>query len=239
MRLMKKYTTLLFDNDNTLMDFYAAEEQAIKNTCRVYGVEPSDENARLYSKINDGFWKRFEKGEIKREEIKVGRFKGFIEALGLDINAEKMAATYFEELANGNMLLDGAEELCRALSGEYTLHLITNGSTYIQKKRLAASPISKYFSKIFISEEMGVKKPDRAFFDTVISQIDEKDRSRICIIGDSMSSDILGGINAGIDTCFFNRSREEKKYEPTYEVKSFEEIKKLFTEDLQDFGFMV
>lgn len=225
---MKKYTTLLFDNDNTLMDFYAAEEQAIKNTCRAYGVEPSDCNARLYSEINDGFWKRFEKGEIKREEIKVGRFRGFIEALGLEINAEDMASTYFEELSCCNVLLPGAEELCEALSEVYTLHLITNGSTYIQKKRLASSPIRKYFGKIFISEEMGVKKPDKAFFDAVIKEIDEKDKDKICIIGDSMSSDILGGINSGIDTCFFNRLGEERRYQPTLEAKSFEEIRKIF-----------
>lgn len=229
---MKKYTTLLFDNDNTLMDFYAAEEQAIKNTCKAFGVEPSDENAKLYSDINDSFWKRFEKGEIKREEIKVGRFRSFIQVLGVDINAEEMAARYFEELSLGNMLLDGALELCEALSGHYKMHLITNGSTYIQKKRLAASPISKYFDKVFISEEMGVKKPDKAFFDAVISEIDEKDKEKICIIGDSMSSDILGGINSGIDTCFFNRTGEKGIYTPTYEVKSFEEMKKLFYEHI-------
>lgn len=225
---MKKYTTLLFDNDNTLMDFYAAEEQAIKNTCRAFGVEPSDENAKLYSDINDSFWKRFEKGEIKREEIKIGRFRGFVEALGIDVDAEKMALHYFEELSRGNMLLDGALELCESLSAHFKMHLITNGSTYIQKKRLSASPIKAFFDKVFISEEMGVKKPDRAFFDMVISEIDEKNRDKICIIGDSMSSDILGGINAGIDTCFFNRNGESGAYVPTYEVKSFEEMKKLF-----------
>lgn len=227
---MKKYTTLLFDNDNTLMDFFAAEDCAIKNTCRAFGIEPSDENARLYSGINDGFWKRFEKGEIKREEIKVGRFRSFISALGADIDAEEMAARYFEELSLGNMLLVGALPLVERLSSQYTLHLITNGSTYIQKKRLATSPISRYFEKVFISEEMGVKKPDKLFFDRVIEEIDEKDISKICIIGDSMSSDILGGINAGIDTCFFNRDGAERVYEPTYEVKSFEEMEKLFYE---------
>ncbi len=229
---MKKYTTLLFDNDNTLMDFYAAEEQAIKNTCRAFGVEPSDRNAKLYSDINDSFWKRFEKGEIKREEIKVGRFKGFVEALGIDVDFEKMALYYFEELSLGNMLLDGALELCESLNRHFKMHLITNGTTYIQKKRLSTSPIRAFFDKVFISEEMGVKKPDKAFFDAVLSEIDEKDKGKICIIGDSMSSDILGGINAGIDTCFFNRTGEKGIYTPTYEVKSFEEMKELFYEHI-------
>ncbi len=229
---MKKYTTLLFDNDNTLMDFYAAEDRAIKAACAAFGVEPSDENARLYSKINDSFWKRLEKGEIDRSEIKEGRFRVFCETLSLDVDYREMAAFYFEELANGNMLLDGAEELCKRLAPHYDMHLITNGSTYIQKKRLATSPITKYFGKIFISEEMGVTKPDAAFFDAVIREIPEKDKSRICIIGDSMSSDIQGGINAGIDTCFFNRAGDGRKHGPTYEVKSFEEMEKLFYEHI-------
>lgn len=225
---MKKYTTLLLDNDNTLMDFFASEKQAIKNTCSAFGVSPSEENAELYSAINDSYWKRFEKGEIKREEIKVGRFRSFIEALGMEINPDGMAERYFEELSLEHELLPGALELCEKLSRHYSLHLITNGSTYIQKKRLAASPISKFFGKVFISEEMGVKKPDKAFFDAVISAIEEKDRSKICIIGDSMSSDILGGINSGIDTCFFNRDGGALKYKPTYEVKNFEEMEALF-----------
>ena len=114
------------------------------------------------------------------------------------------------------------------------MHLVTNGSTYVQKKRLATSPITKFFGKIFISEEMGVNKPDPAFFSLDLAEIAEKDKSKICIIGDSMSSDILGGINAGIDTCFFNRFGVAKKYEPTYEVKSFDEMKKLFTRDLSN-----
>ena len=151
-----------------------------------------------------------------------------MEELGVKVDAEKMALWYFEELSKGNMLLDGALSLCESLAPHYKMHLITNGSTYIQKKRLGNSPIRAFFDKVFISEEMGVKKPDKAFFDMVISEIDEKDKSKICIIGDSMSSDILGGINSGIDTCFFNRSGEKGKYIPTYEVKSFEEMKRLF-----------
>lgn len=225
---MKKYTTLLFDNDNTLMDFYAAEDRAIRVTCAAFGVEPSDENARLYSDVNDSFWKRFEKGEIERSEIKEGRFRAFCEALSLSVDYREMAALYFEELANGNMLLDGALELCEALYPLYDMHLITNGSTYVQKKRLGTSPITKFFGKIFISEEMGVKKPEPAFFDAVISKIFEKDRSKICVVGDSLSSDIKGGIAAGLDTCFFNRAGVTSTVRPTYEVRSFEEMKKLF-----------
>ncbi len=226
---MKKYTTLLFDNDNTLMDFYASERQAIEQTSTAFGVEYNDSIGRLYSEINDSYWKRFEKGEIRREEIKVGRFKTFVERLSLSGDPEEMANYYFEALSNASILLEGAKELCQKLCRQYKMYLITNGSTYVQKKRLSASPITPLFKGVFISEEMGVKKPDREFFDIVLSRIEEKDKSKICVVGDSMSSDILGGINAGLDTCFFNRG-DKKIYTPTYEVKSFKEMEELFYE---------
>ncbi len=227
---MKSYTTLLFDADNTLMDFYTAEEAGIRNTCFGFGIDYTEEIGRLYSAINDSFWKRFEKGEIKREEIKVGRFKEFLNAIGSDIDPEKMAARYIEELSNGKMLLDGALPLCQKLSRKYDMYIITNGNSYIQKKRFWGSGLEPYFKNVFISEDMGAKKPDKAYFDKVLAEVSEKDKSKICIIGDSMSSDILGGINAGIDTCFFNRNGAEKLYEPTYEVTGFEEMEKLFYE---------
>ena len=227
---MTKYTTLLFDADNTLMDFYAAEEAGIRNTCFSFGIDCPEETGRLYSAINDSFWKRFEKGEIKREDIKVGRFEEFLNAIVSDIDPEKMATRYIEELAAGKMLLNGALPLCQKLSQKYNMYIVTNGSSYVQKKRFFGSGLEPYFKKIFISEDMGAKKPDKAYFDKVLAEVSEKDRSKICIIGDSMSSDILGGINAGIDTCFFNRNGAEKLYEPTYEVTSFEEMEKLFYE---------
>lgn len=227
---MQKYTTLLFDADNTLMDFYAAEAAAIKNTCISYGIDFDTATGELYSQINDGFWKRFEKGEIKREEIKVGRFREFVRQIGADIVPEEIAARYIEELAGGKMLLDGALDICRRLSRIYDMYIVTNGNSYVQKKRFSGCGLEPYFKDVFISEDMGAKKPDKAYFDKVLERVEEKDLSRICIIGDSMSSDILGGINAGIDTCFFNRCGEVRLYEPTYEVKSFEEMEKLFYE---------
>lgn len=227
---MGKYTTLLFDADNTLMDFYAAEEAGIKNTCTAYGINYTKEIGQLYSAINDSFWKRFEKGDVKREEIKIGRFREFVKAIGADIDPEKIAARYIEELSKGKMLLDGALPLCQKLCQKYDMYIITNGNSYVQKKRFSGSGLEPYFKKVFISEDMGVKKPDKAYFDKVLAEISETDKSKICIIGDSMSSDILGGINAGVDTCFFNRNGDERIYEPTYEVISFKEMEKLFYE---------
>ncbi len=225
---MKDYSTLLFDADNTLMDFYAAEEEGIKNTCLAFGIEYIKQTGELYSKINDGFWKRFEKGEIKREEIKVGRFREFIKTLGLNLSPKEMSQRYIEELSCGKMLLDGALDTCRRLSEKYAMYIVTNGNAYVQRRRFDGCGLEPFFKDVFISEELGAKKPDKQFFLKVFEEIEEKDTSRICIIGDSMSSDILGGINAGIDTCFFNRYDTQRLYEPTYEVKNFTEMEKLF-----------
>lgn len=224
----QKYTTLLFDADNTLLDFFAAEERAIEITCKHFNIPFSKEIGKLYSDINDSFWKRFEKGEIKREEINCGRFKQFAQVMGSDANPQDLADFYIEELSNGNMIIEGADRLCEALSKKYDMYIVTNGHASVQKRRFGTSSLPQYFKKSFISEEMGSKKPEKEYFDLVFKELPEKDKSKICIIGDSMSSDILGGINAGIDTCFYNRFGLPKTYEPTYEVKNFDELLDLF-----------
>lgn len=225
---MRKYTTLLFDADDTLLDFGLAEATAIKNTCEAFGIPFSEEVGRLYSGINDALWKRLEKGEVTRDIIKIARFEQFVDALDACADAKNMADYYVEALSETGALLDGADELCCKLSKVYDMHIVTNGITYVQKKRFAKSGLAPYFKNCFISEECGSKKPDKEFFDYIFSQIGEKDKSKICIIGDSMSSDILGGINAGIDTCYFSPSRKEGPYTPTYQVASFSEIIELF-----------
>lgn len=224
----QKYTTLLFDADNTLLDFFAAEARAIEITCKHFNIPFSKEVGKLYSDINDSFWKRFEKGEIKREEINVGRFAKFAQIMKSDVDATAMASFYVEELSNGNMIIEGADRLCEALSKKYDMYIVTNGHASVQKRRFGTSPLPQYFKKSFISEEIGRRKPEKEYFDLVFKELSEKDKSKICIIGDSMSSDILGGINAGIDTCFYNRLGLPKIYEPTYEVKNFDEMLELF-----------
>ena len=226
--ISQKYTTLLFDADNTLLDFFAAEERAIEITCKHFNIPYSKEVGKLYSDINDSFWKRFEKGEIKREEINVGRFAKFAEAVGSNACPKGLADFYIEELSNGNMIIEGADRLCEILSKKYDMYIVTNGHASVQKRRFGTSVLPQFFKKSFISEEVGSKKPEKDFFDLVFKELPEKDKSKICIIGDSMSSDILGGINAGIDTCFYNRFDMPKTYEPTYEVKNFDEMLEIF-----------
>ncbi len=225
---MKKYTTLLLDADNTLLDFYAAEAAAIEKTCRRFGIPFSAEVAALYSAINDSMWKKLEKGEITRDLLKVRRFEEFIKKMGATADPKEMAAFYEDSLAQGAILLSGADTLCERLSQHYELYIVTNGLKNVQRRRFAACGLVPYFKDVFISEEFGSQKPEKAFFDGVFAKIAEKDKTKVCIIGDSMSSDILGGINAGIDTCWFCKDGGAETYIPTYKAADFDELLKLF-----------
>ncbi len=231
MLVLKNYSTLLLDADNTLLDFYAAEKHSIKAACERFSIPFSDEKAALYSGINNSLWKRHEKGEVTKSEIKLFRFAEFILAVGSDADPREMGAFYEATLATRADLLPGAAELCQKLKSRYSLYIVTNGLAAVQHKRLEASGLLPYLDGVFISEEYGSKKPERLFFDRIFEEIPEKDKDRICIVGDSMSSDILGGINAGIDTCFFAPASAEEPYPPTYRAESFEEVLKIFLPD--------
>ncbi|MBO5200091.1 MAG: YjjG family noncanonical pyrimidine nucleotidase [Clostridia bacterium] len=225
---MKKYTTLLLDADNTLLDFYAAEAAAIEKTCLRFGIPFSAEVASLYSAINDSMWKMLEKGEITRDLLKVRRFEKFIKQMGATADPKEVAAFYEDSLAQGAILLPGADALCKRLSQHYELYIVTNGLKNVQRRRFAACGLAPYFKDVFISEEFGSQKPEKAFFDGVFAKLAEKDKTKVCIIGDSMSSDILGGINAGIDTCWFCKDGGAETYTPTYKAADFDELLRLF-----------
>lgn len=225
---MKKYSTLLFDADNTLLDFTAAEEAAIRKTCEELSVPFNCEVGRLYSKINDSLWKQFEKGEIARNEIKTERFRRLIKTLQLSVSAERMSETYIKQLSLQAPLIEGAEDMLQTLCKKYDMYIITNGNAPVQKSRLEKSGLLRFFSGVFISEEVGFPKPKKEYFEAVLSAIPESDVSKVCIVGDSMSSDILGGINSGIDTCWFYKYETEESFKPTYKAKNFEEILKIF-----------
>lgn len=224
----RRYTTLLIDADDTLLDFHKAEAAAIKAVCDRFGIDYCEEVRRTYSQINDSLWKQFEKGLVTRDIIKLRRFKQFAEYTGSSAPAQQMSDCYIEALSRQGALLEGAEELCRRLSEKYDLYIITNGLAPVQNGRLKRCGLLPFFKDIFISEEVGGQKPDKTFFDAVLARLDEKDKGRICIIGDSMSSDILGGINSGIDTCFYDPAGKKQIYKPTWRAESYEEILKLF-----------
>ena len=225
---LKKYSTLLIDADNTLLDFNLAERLSITATCEKFGIEPDENKAELYSKINLSLWKRHEKGEVTKEEIKLFRFMEFIKAVGSSADPREMGRYYETTLATRGYLLEGAVGFLKSIRPYYKTYIVTNGLAAVQHSRLELSGILPYFDGVFISEEYGSKKPEKLFFDRICEKIPEKDKSRICIIGDSMSSDILFGINAGIDTCYFAPKGSPEPYSPTLRAESFEELIKIF-----------
>lgn len=227
---MKKYTTLLFDADDTLLDFKKSEATALEQMMRERGLPFSPEIAELYNKVNSSFWEMYERGEIEKKEILVGRYKKLFEILGVKTDAEAAAKNYEGNLCHQYFVIDGALALLKDLRKNYEIYLVTNGTEYIQKQRLHGSGIDTLVNGVFVSEAVGAPKPEKRYFDYVFSRIPENDKSKILIIGDSMSSDILGGINAGIDTCWYNPHLKTAKYTPTYEINSLAEIKKLLEE---------
>ena len=222
-----KYTTLLFDSDDTLLDFARSEKEALKIALGEKGLPFSDEIHACYSRANKSFWEAYERGEIKKSEIYVGRFSKFLKESGIEADPEAIAREYEKNLAQQFFIIDGADTLCQKLLKKYDIYIVTNGNEQIQKSRLIGSGIIKLVKGVFVSEKVGAPKPEKAYFDYVFANIPEKDKSKILIIGDSQSSDILGGINAGIDTCWYNPLGKVGKYKPTYEVKSLNEIKEM------------
>lgn len=225
---MKNYTTLLIDADETLLDFAAAEEFSIRRVCESFGIPYSAEVGRTYSEINLALWKKLEKGEVTREVIKLRRFEEFAAVTGCSAAPEDMAGLYVETLTGCGFTLKGADAACRALKEKYRLFIVTNGIASVQKGRLTLSGLLPYFSGYFISEESGFSKPDKRFFDFVLDSVGVEDKSEVCIIGDSLTSDIQGGVNSGIDTCLFGAVKGDYTPCPTYVAKDFDELLKLF-----------
>lgn len=202
---MKQYIYLLFDVDGTVLDFLAAEKAAVKALFIRYGFgECTDENVARYSRINIKYWEALERNEMTKPQILVGRFREFFREMNLPVEkAEAFNDDYQIALGDTVVFRDRAFELLNALKGKYTLCAVTNGTKTAQRKKLSASGLDKVFDRVFISEDIGAEKPNKEFFDYVFEQLGHPDRSQVLIIGDSLTSDIRGGVNAGIDTCWY------------------------------------
>lgn len=217
---------VLLDIDDTLLDFGKAEAAAIRKTFNHIGIPVSDELIRRYSEINDMQWKRLEKGELTREQVLVHRFDILFDELGLKIPSEMVQATYEYLLGVGHYFIDGAEELLKTLYGSYELYIVSNGTANVQERRIKSADIGKYFNGIFVSEHIGYEKPRKEFFDSCFAQIPDFDKEKAIIVGDRLSSDILGGINAGVKTCWFNRKNDvpDPEIPADYEIHRLAEL---------------
>ena len=223
----KRYTTLLFDADGTLLDFDEAERRGVRSVMRSYGAEPTDELVRQYHTINQDCWKAFERGDIPKDEIFRRRYPLFFSRLGITVDAAAAESLYRKELDACAALIPGALELCEYLRGRYDLYIITNGVSRTQYTRLHDSGLDQYFDDVFVSEDAGSQKPQKEYFDYCLARIREKALNRMLVIGDSLTSDIRGGINAGIDTCWVNLNGEpaSASIRPDYTVDSLEKLK--------------
>ena len=223
---MAKYEFLLLDADETLFDFARCEREALCDALRVSGIEPSEDRIATYSAINDRFWKMLERGEIEKNELRVARFAEFCRHYGFEVDVPRLATGYTDALSTKGYLIPGALEVCRKLAKHCKLYIITNGIATVQRGRFEPSALRELIQELFISEEIGAEKPSSLYFDTVASRIPDFSCEKALVVGDSLSSDMRGGINAGIDTCWFNpKNKEAPKDLPiTYVIRTLEAL---------------
>jgi YjjG family noncanonical pyrimidine nucleotidase len=214
-----KYTTLLFDLDHTLFDSDVAEAEAFDDTLQSVGASPPSDYFDTFARINTDLWTKVEKGELSPNEVRYLRFQQLIDATDLKADAAEMGDRYVWGLGNNGDLYPGTREVIDSLTGTVTLALITNGIGEVQRTRIDRLAIDHYFASIVISGEVGEAKPGTEIFDIVFDQLGGPDKQTALIIGDNLGSDILGGINYGIDTCWFNpNSRDSNGMTVTHEI---------------------
>ncbi|MBO5505628.1 MAG: YjjG family noncanonical pyrimidine nucleotidase [Clostridia bacterium] len=200
------YKYILWDIDGTVLDFHAAERNAIKTLFEKFNMgECTEEMLRMYSEINAKYWQMLEKGEMSKPEILIGRFREFFENIGADTSlCEDFNKAYQLALGDTIEFVENAKETLLSQKEKYTIAAVTNGTRVAQDKKLRASGLDEIFDAIFISENVGYEKPNKEFFDYVFESLNIKDKSEAIIIGDSLTGDIKGGYMAGIDTCWYN-----------------------------------
>ena len=226
---MKKYEFLLFDADDTLLDFRRSEARAISLTLSHFGIEPTAESVARYSEINRRLWRLYDEGKMERPRVLTQRFEEFFATLGRECDGQTVEDFYRARLREAGYAIPGAAELIGELRGKYRLFIITNGLAETQRQRLAAAGLWDKFERVFISEETGHRKPELEFFDYVAARIPGFERARALIIGDSPSSDIALAAAAGVDSVFFDRARrgfpESAPHRPTYIVSDYDALR--------------
>ena len=218
---------LLLDLDDTILDFHKAERIAIAKTFRGFGIEPTEEVLARYHVINKGCWEKLEKGEWTRDQVLTRRFELLFTEYQLACDGSAIAKAYEQNLSMGHYFLPGAEEAVKRLSAKYRLFLVSNGTACVQHGRLTSADLYRWFEKVFVSQEVGYNKPAIEYFDRVFAQIPGFDPKKAMIVGDSLTSDIQGGINAGILTCWVNPDHKEGHIRPDYEIEALSQLEAL------------
>lgn len=221
---MKKYSYIFIDLDDTIFDFKKGESAALKNVMDDIGYNISNEEISMFSELNEKYFQMFSSGELTRDEFHDMRFKDFFEKLHINSDPNKSDKKYMDELSKACEWVDGAYEMIVRLHKEYKLYIASNGMYEIQLTRLKKANILNMFDGVYVSSKIGFNKPAKEFFLSAMNDIGDSDKSKYLMIGDREESDIIGGINAGIDTIYFNRKNKVPTTSPTYIVKSLDEI---------------
>lgn len=222
-----KYKVLLFDADGTLFDFHRSEKEVFLELLKFLGVaDKYDEYNTIYHDENLKVWEELEMGLITQENLKVERFKRFLNRVNLDVDPKLCANKFMELLSKSSLLLEGAYELIEKLSKNYELVIVTNGLKEVQPLRVRESILKPFLRATVISDEINIQKPDPKIIDYALKLINHNSKIDVLMIGDRLQSDILAGINAGIDTVWYNPYGVENYADilPTYEVDSFESL---------------
>lgn len=223
---MARFKILLFDADNTLFDFHACEREALKLTFEQYRINLTKEVFDTYQRINVGLWESYEQGLLTREKVIYSRFGLLFDELGIEEDGIAFEDDYQAILGMQHFFIDGAEDVILKLRKDYDLYIVTNGVTQTQYQRLRDSGLDRYMKKIFVSEETGYQKPMKEYFDYCFKRIEDFDPDKAIIIGDSLTSDIKGGNNAGIATCWYNPNRLKNQTDAVvdYEINNLTEL---------------
>lgn len=223
-----KYKFIIFDADETLLDFSKAEEFAFKKTMGHFNRDYETEyHFNTYKEINKNIWGEFEKELITAEELKEERFRRLFHKMNMNLDPKEVNIKYIDNLCQGCFILDGALELLNDLKGKFKLVLITNGLTTVQDARIRKSQIGEFFDAVVISEEVGVAKPNPGIFEFAFKKAGHNNKESALMVGDSLTSDIRGGVNFGIDTCWYNPKHLENTTEikPVYEIHKLNQLK--------------
>ena len=225
--MTRPYRTLLFDLDDTLLDFGQTQLAAHRAMCEAHAFPFDDSLYAHFKRINDELWRAYEQGLISQTEVLHDRHVRLFQAYGHEVDGAALDRTYREHLARGFHAIEGALDLVHALKDHFRLYIVSNGVSDIQHSRLRGAGLTPHFQGVFVSGDTGYQKPQRGFFDHVFARIPDFSPAETLIIGDSLSADIVGGHRAGIDTCWFNPGAKANHagVEPTHEIRHYDELR--------------
>lgn len=222
------YNCLLLDFDDTLVSFAQSERISLTKVYNKYNIPVTEENLEYYHTENEKLWRDFEKGKIKKKDIEKTRFQKVISKFGITgVSGDAMNRDYLNYLKNSAILMDGAMEFLEDIEDYCTIAIVTNGIDTVQQNRLKLSRVIDFADGVFTSEKVGYNKPDKRIFFAALKTLGVENNKKVLVVGDNLNSDIKGGINAGLDTCWvnFDNAENNTNIQPKYTALDFTQLK--------------